>query len=327
MYTFLTQNGKIKIGLILLIMSLLLIIPISSVNSARPKQEPGSNDGNDSVEIELDSISNLSHDGMAYDDQILAMGTGCDQVDILSTLSDFKEETDMSWIEPGMTWYYYQLPADTSVEEVEGIVKEINQESQQQEIDCQASPNYLTYLSGHSIWGSPHTGAGVKTSPQAILTQPALPMVKPSSAERGAGVTVAMFDTYCDNSSQHLQQNGFGSITLQGDYQTQAIPVSREEPVNLCGHGEAVASLLRSIAPESDIKLYRVLGDDGFGTLDGLIMALADFAQKEPSANRIINLSLGVKASTDDEVPILQKLLLALYKRDILIVAAAGKER
>jgi hypothetical protein len=320
MYTFLTLSRQVKLGMILLIMSLLTLMPISGVNSARPKPEHGKG----SVEIELDNIINLSGGGMAYEGQILAFGTECDEV-IDSLGLEAREKSRMERkMDPDMNWHLYQLPAGSSVEE---IVEEINQTSEEQNLDCSASPNYLTYSSGSSSWGSPHGGYGANANIQ-LINKPLLSMVNPSSNQTGSGATVVMFDSYCGRETlTHLQQNGFGSIEFEADYHTQPIPIT-PKPVNLCGHGEGVASMIKSIAPKTHLKLYRVLDDNGLGTLDGVLEALNDFAQRKRLPDHtIINLSLGVKADNGDDLLILKGVLEELYyKRNVLIVAAAGNE-
>lgn len=325
MYRFLTRTDKIKAGLILLIMSLLTIMPISGVNSAPPN---GKGHDRDTIKINLHNIIELSGGGMAHKNQILAFGTACEELIELPKLN----KGDMG---PEMKWHLYQLTGHNSVEE---MVHEINQQSQQENIDCQVGPNYLIHINGHSVWGSPHDGYGANARLEKIkdqfyegaleqqMNQGPLPLM---TSPQGAGITVAMFDTYCHNRTEdHLLKikNGFGRIQLEGDYSTH-IPATPGPPVNLCGHGEGVASMIKSVAPETDIKLYRVFGDNGFGTLDGLLKALNDFAQSDIPSHTIINLSLGVKADRGDDVPILGELLAELYeKHNVLIVAAAGNE-
>ncbi len=317
MYTNFNFSQTLRKGMAFLLLPLLAVMSISLANSAPP--------ANNSVEITFPNLVHLSDHSLARKGEVLALGTECANMVNSLELKEIKslKEIEMSWMQPEMTLHLYRITGNTPIED---MVQYINQNKA--DFDCIVSPNYLTYLSGHSMWGSPHDGYGANAKIPDIQGQNAISIVNPSTSVMGSGVTVAMFDSYCQGSQgqgtsqHHLQNRGFDSIDYQGDYTTHVAAQFglSGSPPNLCGHGEGVASILRTIAPNTDILLYRVLGNNGFGTLDGLLKAINNLARMGPPAKYVMNLSLGVMGDS----LILEKVLEEVNQQGTVIVAAAG---
>lgn len=330
MYTFLTLSRKYRISIAFLLLSLLAVISISLVNSA----SGGDQSENEPVEVTLHEFVKLSDVDIAFEDQVLVLGTDCDELVAQEPI----KVTSMPWLGRKVKLYLYGITNENSDEGailIEQTVRQINS----LQLNCISSPNYLTSLSGsHSVWGSPHDGYGANANIPDIRQQPILSMIKPSSNLTGNEVTVTMFDSFCQGKSHnhlstsgsshnHLLTSGFQHLNFQSNNYARGLQatfhLSRPRP-KLCGHGEGVISMLQAIAPETNIKLYRVLNDNGFGTLDGLLEALNDFVmESKPVADSVINLSLGVSGDS----LVLERVLSAIHQRGTVIVAAAGNFR
>jgi Subtilase family len=89
------------------------------------------------------------------------------------------------------------------------------------------------------------------------------------------------------------------------------------------GHGTFAAGIIQQLAPAAEIRAYRALDSDGFGT-EATVATTMVQAAKDGAA--IINLSLGLQTD-DDEPPIILEAAVEVVREgwpDVLIVAAAG---
>ena len=88
------------------------------------------------------------------------------------------------------------------------------------------------------------------------------------------------------------------------------------------GHGNFAAGVIAQVAPDADIRMYRVLDSDGMcSEVDvacAILQAVDDGAQ-------VINLSLGTQTA-DDLAPIAMSVALEMIadRPDVVLVAAAG---
>jgi subtilisin family serine protease len=108
------------------------------------------------------------------------------------------------------------------------------------------------------------------------------------------------------------------------------------EDQDISDHGLFVAGLVHAAAPDSDIRLVRVLEDDGCGTLfsiAGGIQAFMRQAEADGVQNVVLNLSLGVHKPPDPvrfglpkKVPFLEDALGYARDQGAVIVAAAGND-
>src|SRR3954453_7294923 len=128
----------------------------------------------------------------------------------------------------------------------------------------------------------------------------------------GAGVRIAIVDSGVE--ADHPRVGGVSA----------AVAVSREGEVgedvegDECGHGTAVAGIIRELAPDVELVSVRVLGANSRGSSLGLVCGL-EWAVD--SGCQIINLSLATtKAETADA---LHELTDRAYFKRTLVVASA----
>jgi subtilisin family serine protease len=147
----------------------------------------------------------------------------------------------------------------------------------------------------------------------------------------GANVIVAVFDTSpFDLRGERVLDtevtdpiDDFGS-DIVNHFETIGDPDARD-------HGVFGASLVDVIAPESDIRFYRVLDQSNRGDLYTLLRALETLSQTWNVENPlVINMSLGIHPPPDSEseadLTILENILRSFYNRGAVIVAAAGND-
>lgn len=120
-------------------------------------------------------------------------------------------------------------------------------------------------------------------------------------------------------------------------------PAIRREEFNLSNHGLFVASLAHAVAPQSDVYLVRVLGDDACGDLATILRGLDWFqtqmtGEEKPGLDKaVINLSLGLNRPDEAEakalglppgaeVRTLQAKIQDLLDNGATVVAAAGND-
>lgn len=92
-------------------------------------------------------------------------------------------------------------------------------------------------------------------------------------------------------------------------------------------HGTAVAGLLIEVAPECSILNLKVMGDDGSGTTEMVILAIERcielWESRSPLAPKLINLSLGTADTGDPNEP-LRVACRAALELGMYVNAAAG---
>ena len=312
------RSRILKASMNFFLLFLLVLMPISVVSS--------SSDGeNGTISVTLDNVVDLPRGGRALEGQVLALGSECGALDQVLPLA-LMESTDMSSLGRGTKLNVYEITNRTPVH---AMIQQINALG----LQCEGSPNFLVFTAGsNSVFGSPFSNDSKHMAPiGAIANQPALHILQPSNSFTGQGVTVVLFDTSCfpEAGNWPLPQP-FGSIKVHDDY-TVPIEATFEllskrpsNEVNLCSHAEGVASLTKVIAPNTSLKLYPVLGDNGFGALSGLLNALNDFLSSNPSAgSTVVNLSLGVDAGPNGS-NMLKTILAEVHDQGTVIIAAAG---
>jgi len=284
-----------------------------------------------------------------------------------------------------LTMRLYQIKPGQSVADV---VKAINEAGSDRHVF--ADPNYLTGpLAGASACGNPshadggspfeaispllatagqfwrqwafeHVGAGPSLQ-DALQGAPINPT--------GAGVRVGVFDTspFTPVSAMATEDSEGGIHFPETIAQvTPILKLSVSHPkmpdleatypataTNVNDHGLFVAGLIHAIAPQSDIRLIRVLNEYGCGDLFTLNEALYRFiadmeAERGTLDGTVINLSLGVlkpalddaesteqeittidpslEVLADDMVESLRAAVLLAHSRGAVVVAAAGND-
>lgn len=148
----------------------------------------------------------------------------------------------------------------------------------------------------------------------------------------GGNVIVAMFDTSPFDlrgervlDTTIIEPVDFGN-NLVNHFETVGDPDVRD-------HGVFGASLVDIIAPESEIRFYRVLDQSNRGDLYTLLRALETLFQTWEAENTpplVINMSLGIHPPPDSQaeadLAILENILRSFYDRGAVIVAAAGND-
>ncbi len=90
------------------------------------------------------------------------------------------------------------------------------------------------------------------------------------------------------------------------------------------GHGTFVAGVIHRVAPRAELRMYRAVDSDGFGTDHDIAEAIR---RAHDDGARIINLSLGVRTVDDQPPPAMAAAIAAVLNdpaRRPVIVAAAG---
>jgi subtilisin len=133
----------------------------------------------------------------------------------------------------------------------------------------------------------------------------------------GAGVKVAVIDSGIDNDHPAIA----GAVRGWAEpYETDGTIKFRTEPHgDGCGHGNACAGIIRSIAPGAELYSVRVLGPNMAGT--GVLFA-AGLHWAIENGMHVVNLSLGT--TKRDFYAVLHELADTAYFRRIMLVAAAN---
>lgn len=144
------------------------------------------------------------------------------------------------------------------------------------------------------------------------------------SGYTGQGVRVAVLDTGADFNHPDL----VGQVVARADFSTEG-----GDAVDRDGHGTHVASLIagtgaaargerRGVAPDADLLIGKVLGDDGFGS-ESQVIAGMEWAA--PQAD-VVNMSLGGDEPSDGTDPMSLALDALSREHGTLFVVAAGND-
>lgn len=149
----------------------------------------------------------------------------------------------------------------------------------------------------------------------------------------GDGTRIVIFDT------SPFESDGTNSVPALSQ------PINVSHPVNvlettgtgmidsLSEHGLFVASLAHYVAPDAQLELVRVLGEDATGDGATLVLRLQELADSAGDlSNVIVNLSLGylpefdpsADTATEAEVAALQLAIQNLRDKGALVIAASG---
>lgn len=134
----------------------------------------------------------------------------------------------------------------------------------------------------------------------------------------GTGVTVGVFDTGINTAHPIFTAKTGGSIS-GWDFVDDDSVAFDEPGGHASGHGTFVCGLIHLVAPDANIKIYRVL--DTLGRGDGWSLARAIVRAVEDGCG-VINLSLGMRGVNEA----LDDALKFAHDNDVVIVAAAGND-
>ena len=138
------------------------------------------------------------------------------------------------------------------------------------------------------------------------------------SSGRGEGIKVAVLDSGIN--AQHPALNGLQlsddvAIVADGD----RLRVANGEEQDIFGHGTAVASIVRSVAPDAEIGSFRVLGES-LGARTAIISEGARLAMER--GYHVLNCSLG--CAIPNHVLLYKSWVDEAYLRGIHVVAACN---
>lgn len=182
----------------------------------------------------------------------------------------------------------------------------------------------------HHTWSS-----ATEYLAQPAFTQVNLPGAR--SVSEGSGVVIATLDTGVDQ-SHPLFQSPAAHFVLVGNYTTMPPTGGTSDNVTStadddgdgyandgAGHGTAVAGLLYTGARQATIRVYKVLDDEGRGTLFGLAKAIRAAALANVD---VISLSLGfLDTDPQDGVEgndMVHHVIQSAAAQGIAIVSSAG---
>lgn len=130
------------------------------------------------------------------------------------------------------------------------------------------------------------------------------------SIDTGEHSTIALIDSGVDIEHPLIKENI--DLTLAKNYVTNDMDITDE-----LGHGTTIAGIMSSIAPETTIVPYKVIGNE-VGKSVWVIDAIIDAANND---NDVINLSVGtyfIKSEKED------KLLIKAYKKAVKYAESKG---
>jgi subtilisin family serine protease len=139
----------------------------------------------------------------------------------------------------------------------------------------------------------------------------------------GAGVRVAVLDSGADLTHPDLSPRIVASRSF----------VAGEDVIDRNGHGTHTASTVggtgaashgreRGVAPDADLVVAKVLGDNGSGAISGIIAGMEWAARTEHA--KVINMSLGVPAWHTQDDPLSEAVNRLSAETGALFVVAAG---
>jgi hypothetical protein len=188
-----------------------------------------------------------------------------------------------------------------------------------------AWPNYLATMAavGKGIGGPEPTPP--PPPPPGPKTLAALPAPSAPASGGGDTVRVAVIDT---GIPRRKRPDGWLDDVPRTDDNIDVLDILPAGPDGLldyqAGHGTFVAGIIKRVAPQAEIRMYRAADTDGFATDHDIADAIL---RAHDQGAHIINLSLGVRTLDDQPPPATAEAIakvLAESGNQTVIVAAAG---
>ena len=178
---------------------------------------------------------------------------------------------------------------------------------------------FSAWAGGWSAWasGSSNTTPALPQENASIFNQIKLPQAHELSQNYGQGIKVAVIDTGIDLNHAMFQGRLTPSTEWKDYVDNDSYPQEGSSSGKAYGHGTAAAGIILQVAPLATILPIRVLGPDGQGDLDDVLLAIDWAVQKGAD---VINLSLG----SNDYIDPLFWTIEAAINSGVYIVAAAG---
>lgn len=155
---------------------------------------------------------------------------------------------------------------------------------------------------------------GVREVPWHVVAVKAPEAWAKNSAARGKGLKVAIIDTHAQRDHPAYADR------VKGQYDAINKRVDPPSPIKPHPHGTHCTGIVHSIAPDADLYLITVLGDDGSGAVDVIAHGI-DYATTVFQVD-VISLSLGGSSPDTFMPPAIARAVAA----GVVVVAAAGNE-
>ncbi len=144
-------------------------------------------------------------------------------------------------------------------------------------------------------------------------------------ASGGAGVTVAVLDSWVDSRHPDFRGHVAGGATCQGG---SCRPGGADIPDSCEAHGTHVAGLVGSsrfgIAPESRILPVRVLTEQNGACTAQAADVAGGIRWAAANGAKVINISLGSTYALNDRMRVIPQAVAEAYRQGIVVVVAAG---
>ncbi len=171
------------------------------------------------------------------------------------------------------------------------------------------------WMTGHNGWGL-GVNTAFLTQNETAWKQIGLFSAHKASSNLGLGKTIAVIDTGVDLNHPMLK-NSFVDESLWRDYYDNDKLPQEASTGQGVGHGTAVSGIILQVAPQVKILPIRVLGPDGSGDMDDVVLAIRHAVK---SGADVINISLG----SFENSRTLKRILKFAKRRGVYIVAASG---
>ncbi len=180
------------------------------------------------------------------------------------------------------------------------------------------NPNFILAAPEGLQSSSPFLDQNFSSDITTQLSTVTLGLTAAQTISTGDGVKIALIDAGVDFEHPELSRTA-GLVVPRWDYVDADIDPTDEPGGSMSGHGTFIAGLLKLVAPNADIMVYRVLDTagmgDGYRIADAVIQAVADSC-------RVISLSLGMVGIHDA----LDEALRYAYQHGSLTVTSAGND-
>ncbi|MET7527968.1 S8 family serine peptidase [Streptomyces sp900116325] len=139
----------------------------------------------------------------------------------------------------------------------------------------------------------------------------------------GAGVRVAVLDSGVDTTHPDLVNRIVGSRNfVRGEDIIDRVGHGTHTASTVAGTGAASGGKERGVAPDADLLVGKVLGNNGSGPISGIIEGMEWAARTEHA--KVINMSLGTPAWRTQDDPLSQAVNQLSAETGALFVIAAG---
>ncbi|WP_258566168.1 S8 family serine peptidase [Streptomyces parvulus] len=139
----------------------------------------------------------------------------------------------------------------------------------------------------------------------------------------GTGVRVAVLDTGVDPTHPDLADRIVASKSfVRGEDVTDRAGHGTHTASIVAGTGEASGGMERGVAPDADLLVGKVLGNNGSGPISGIIAGMEWAARTEHA--KVISMSLGTPAWRTQDDPLSQAVNRLHAETGALFVVAAG---